>query len=202
MEGENRKEIRTEEEAIVLDYLPTGKASAAKTEPIAQVIGIDYFTLLEVTPKIGKGFSIGERIKIGKENRDKVELIKGRIAYKDLTSNSLAELNEVVEDIVEEKKEKFLKFYNNARAISLKRHQLELLPGMGKKHMLDFLKEREKKEFESFEDIIKRVKGTPEPKKAVIKRIIEELEGSEDKHYIFVRPPPAPRRPFYPRRRF
>jgi putative nucleotide binding protein len=193
-------EMKAEEKCIVLDYMPTGKASAIKTEAIAQVLGKEYFTLLEVTPKLGKGFTVGEEIYVGKEERDKVELIKGRISFKELTSNSLSELEDIVTDIVDAQKEKFLKFINSARAISLKRHQLELLPGMGKKHMIDVLDERDKKPFESFEDVPARVKGVPEIKKAVIKRIIEELEGPDDKHYLFVRPPAAPRK-FYPQRR-
>jgi putative nucleotide binding protein len=193
---------KTEDFAIVLDYMPAGKPSSIKSEAIAQVIGKEYFTLLEVTPKIGKGFSIGEELLIGKDNRDKVELIKARISFKDLTSNSLSELNDIIEDIIKEKKEKYINFFNNARAISLKRHQLELLPGFGKKHMLEVLKEREKKQFETFEEIIQRIKNIPDPKKAIVKRIVEELEGPEDKHYIFVRPPTPPRPQFYPRKRY
>ncbi|MDD3083672.1 MAG: DUF655 domain-containing protein [Candidatus ainarchaeum sp.] len=193
---------KNEEKAIVLDYMPSGKASALKSEPIAQVIGKEYFTLLEVTPKIGSGFSIGEEVLIGKENRNKVELIKGRISFKDLTSNSLSELSDTIEDIINENEKKYVTFFNNARAISLKRHQLELLPGIGKKHMLDVLKEREKKLFENFSDLIARVKSVPDPKKAVVKRIMEELEGIEDKHYIFVRPPSIPKPYFYSNKRY
>jgi len=190
-----------EDYAIVIDYMPTGKSSAIKTEALAQVMGKEYFTLLEVTPKKGVYLSIGEEVYIGKDERPKIELIKGRIAFKDLTSNSLSELEDIITQIVESSKEKYLNFYNSARGISLKRHQLELLPGMGKKHMLDMVKEREKKPFASLEDIEARVKGAPSPLKAVIKRIMEELEGPEDKHYLFVRPPAQPKQ-FYPRRNF
>ena len=195
---EEKKEFvsKTEDEAIVLDYMPTGKPSAAKTEAIAQVIGPKYFTLLEVTPKLGKAFSIGEKMYVGREDRDKVELIKGRIEFKDLTSNSLSELNDIIEDIVNADIEKYLKFFNTSRSISLKRHQLELLPGIGKKHVLDTLDQREKSNFESFEDVVARVKSIPDPKKAIVKRILDELEGPEDKHYLFVRPPTAPKK-FY-----
>jgi len=185
--------MTAEEYALVLDFMPTGKPSAAKTEPIAQAIGKDYFTLLELVPKPGVSLIVGEEVYVGKEERPKVELVKGRITYKDLTSNSLSELEEVIAKVVESKKEKFLAFFNTSRAISLRRHQLELLPGMGKKHMLAILDEREKKPFATLEEVVLRVKGTPEPIKSLVKRIIEELEGSEDKHYLFVRPPAEPR---------
>ncbi len=192
--------MTAEEYALVLDFMPTGKPSAPKTEAIAQVIGRDYFTLLELVPKPGITLNVGEEVYIGKEVREKIELVKGRIAYKDLTSNSLSELDEVITKILEAKKEKVLNFFNSSRAISLRRHQLELLPKMGKKHMLALLDEREKKPFASIEDILGRVKGTPDPLKSVVKRIIEELEGPEDKHYLFVRPPAEPRPMQYGRR--
>lgn len=181
--------LKTEEYCIVLDYMPTGKSSAIKTESLAQVIGKEFFTLLEVTPKEGIHLNVGETVYVGKDERDKINLIKNRIRFGELTSNSISEIESVIVDIVEEKKDKYLKFFNNSRPISIKRHQLELLPGLGKKHMLDILKERDKSMFVSFDDIVKRVKNMPDPKKAVVKRIMEELEGAEDKHYLFVRPP-------------
>ena len=194
--------MTAEENAIVLDYMPTGKPSAVRTEALAQVMGKEFFTLLEVVPKNGVSLAIGEEVYIGKDERKKVELVKGRISFKDLTSNSLSEIEGAISDMVDANLEKYLNFYNTARGISLKRHQLELLPGLGKKHMLDLLDQREKGKFTSFEDIIKRVKGVPEPKKAIVKRIMEELEDPEDKHFIFVRPPTAPKKPFYPKRRY
>ena len=54
--------------------------------------------------------------------------------------------------------------------------------------MKDFLDEREKKPFKSFKEIKERIALMPDPKKSLIKRIIEELEGN-CKHYLFVRPP-------------
>ena len=185
--------MTAEENGFVLDYMPTGKSSAAKTEPLAQVIGKEFFTLLEVVPKAGASFVVGEEIYVGKNDRPKVDLVKGRIAYRELTSNSLSELEEVVEKIVLSQKEKFLAFFNTSRAISLYRHQLELLPGLGKKNMLAILDEREKKPFASFEEVSLRVKGVSDAQKMIVKRIVEELEGPEDKHYLFVRPPAEPR---------
>ena len=194
--------MTAEENAIVLDFMPTGKPSAVRTEPMAQVMGKDFFTLLEVVPKKGVSLTVGEEVYIGKDERTKIELVKGRISFKDLTSSSLSELEGSIADLVEANTEKYLNFFNIARGISLKRHQLELLPGLGKKHMLELLDQREKGKFESFENIIERVKGVPDPKKSVIKRIMEELEGPEDKHFIFVRPPSAPKKQFYPRKRY
>jgi len=62
---------------------------------------------------------------------------------------------------------------------------LEILPGIGKKHMWDIINVRKEKPFESFEDIKNRIKLIPDPKHAIIKRILEELEN-KDKYHLFV----------------
>jgi putative nucleotide binding protein len=177
-----------EENALVLDYLQAGKPNSYKNEPIAQVVGTTFFTLLEVIPK--KSLKSMETVYVGKEERSDIEFIKKRIEFKELTSTASLELDHAVELIVDEQNEKFVNFYNVARPITIKRHQLELLPGLGKKHMLEILKARDKKPFSSFEEIEERVKLMPNAKKAIIKRILEELEGIEIKHYLFSRAPP------------
>ncbi len=176
-----------EEQALVLDYLPKGRPNSFKPEPIAQVIGKQFFSLLEVVPK--KELKAMETVYVGKEERDKIEFIKRRINFDQLTSTAVAEIDKAIEKIIEEDKQRFLDFFNNAQPITLRRHQLQLLPGMGKKHMEDILKERSKKPFESFEDLSKRVKLLPDPLKTIVKRIKIELEEDSLNHYIFARPP-------------
>ena len=188
-----------EETAIVLDFLPKGKSSAHKPEPLAQVLGKRFFTLLEVVPKAD--LKIMEEVSIGKEERDKIEFIKKRVTYKELTSTSVAEINKAIEKIIHDDNQRFLDFFNKSGSISIRMHQLELLPGLGKKHMLDLLDERKKKPFESFEDIEKRIKLMPNPVQTIVKRILMELQEDDLKHYIFARPP-YQERGFQPRRRY
>lgn len=176
-----------EDYALVLDYMPKGRSASFKEEPLAQVIGEKYFTLLEVVPKTD--LKIMEKVYIGKEDREKIDFIRKRIDFSELTSNSQSELESAVEKIVEEEKQRFIDFFNNSTAITIRRHQLELLPSLGKKHMNDILKEREIKPFTSFEDIRKRIPLMPDPKKIIIRRILEELKEKDLKHYIFARPP-------------
>ena len=64
-------------------------------------------------------------------------------------------------------------------------HQLELLPGMGKKHMWEIIEAR-KEPFKNFDDIKKRIKLMPDPKKLIVKRILAEISGTE-KHRIFAK---------------
>lgn len=181
--------MKVEEHAIVLDYLPRGKSSSYKSEPIAQVLGIEYFTILEVVPKSGAELKAMEKIYVGKEEREKIDFIKRRISFSELTSNAVSELNKAVETLIREREDKFMEFFNTSGPITLKRHQLELLPGLGKKHMLAVLQEREKGEFKSYSDLETRVKLMPNPIKTLMKRILDELDGEGIKHYLFVRPP-------------
>src|SRR3989344_3989578 len=185
-----------EDFAIVLDFLPKGRQASFKAEPVAQVIGTQSFTLLEVVPKAGVSLKIGDRVYVGKETREQIEYIKDRISYKELSSTAVAELEKTIEKIVLDEKQKYLDFFNNSGPITIKRHQLELLPGLGKKHMLDILSERQKKPFESLEELEQRIKLMPNPVKTIAQRVIEELENSDEKHFLFCRPPAQPRRDF------
>ncbi|MFW6014633.1 MAG: DUF655 domain-containing protein [Candidatus Nanoarchaeia archaeon] len=182
-------EKNKEEYAVVLDYLPNGypfeqKPSHQKT-PVVQVIGMKYFTLLEVAPKKGVFFQPLDKIYIGSGKRDKVHHIMGRLPVSRLTGTAKKELDFVIEDIVKNNEERFVDFFNTARPLSTRMHQLELLPGVGKKHMWQIIEERDNNTFSSFDDIRKRVKLLPHPMKTVIRRITKELEGNE-KYNLFV----------------
>ena len=189
-----------EEYALVLDYLPSGRPTSYKPEPIAQVIGTVFFTLLEVVPK--QALKPQDRIYVGKDERKEIDYIKRRISFKDLTVSAVSELDKSIEKIVDEQKQRFIDFFNKSVPITIKRHQLELLPGLGKKHMMDILSERQKKPFESFEEIEQRVKFMPAPRKAILKRIMAELEEKDVKHFLFARPPPTPQLDRPSRKRF
>ena len=67
---------------------------------------------------------------------------------------------------------------------------MELLPGVGKKHMFDILDERKKSPFKSFEDLQNRVKFLPEPRGMIVKRILQEIENDNERFRLFVAGPP------------
>ena len=178
----------TEENAIVLDFLKHGYAiggSAAKT-PIAQAIGLEHLSILELIPKRDVFLQPQQDVYIGNGKRDEIHHTKGRIAYERLTETAKAELEFAVKKIVDDKEEIFVKFFNTAQPLSMRMHQLELLPGLGKKHMWEIIDARKVKPFESFEDLKARVKLLPDPKGIIIKRIISEMKGKE-KYRIFAR---------------
>ena len=174
-----------EEYAIILEYLPYGYPLEKKSLPIAQAIGKHNFTLLQLVPRKGTQFETGEEVYIGSGKRDKVQYILGRCPREKLTENSKLLLKEFIEKQVTEQEEKFVKFFNEAQPINTRLHQLELLPGFGKKNAKSIIEERNENPFKSFEDIKKRVPNIPDPKKGIEKRIYEELTNIE-RHNLFI----------------
>ncbi|MEM2131491.1 MAG: DUF655 domain-containing protein, partial [Candidatus Woesearchaeota archaeon] len=72
-----------------------------------------------------------------------------------------------------------------SQPISTRMHVLELLPGLGKKHMWEIIEQRQEKPFESFQDLKNRIKLIPEPQKMFAKRILTEILVNE-KYNLFV----------------
>lgn len=175
-----------EEYAIILDYLAYGYPMEGRTSPVAQAIGIKTLSLLELIPRRGISLTSKEKVYIGPDKRDKIYFIKGRLLREKLTETAKIQLHEFVESVVEERQKEFVDFFNNARPINTRLHQLELIPGFGKKHTEELLKEREEKIFESFDDIKNRIKSIPDPRKAIEKRIMEELTVRQ-RFNLFVR---------------
>ncbi len=178
-----------EETAVVLDFLPHGypfdpRPSHRKTA-IVQVIGKNHFTLLELVPKPEVFLQPLQEVYIGEGKRDQIHHIVGKLTVDKLTATAKTELEFVVKDIVHKNEKRFIDFINTARPLTTRMHQLELLPGVGKKHMWEILETREQKPFASFADIKERVKLMPDLEKAIIKRVLAELEGTE-KHKVFV----------------
>ncbi|MBT7706640.1 DUF655 domain-containing protein [archaeon] len=164
-----------EDKAIILDFLPYGYPLEKKMLPVAQAIGIENFTLLQLVPRRGVTFEVGEETYIGEDKRDKVQYILGRCPRENLTETAKIQLEEFVQEKLKENPEKTVRFFNEAQPINTRLHQIELLPGFGKKHTLAILKARGEKPFESIEDLKERVQNMPDPAKGVEKRILEEL---------------------------
>ena len=185
----DKMESTKEEKTVILDFLPNGypfdeRPMYMKT-PVAQALGKEHFVLLELVPKKGIHLNLYEEVYIGEGKRDKKHHIVGKIPMSKMTRTAKSELEFVIKDIVEKNEKKFIDFFNNAMPLSTRMHQIELLPGVGKKHMWEIINSREEKPFESFDDIKKRVKLIPDPGKLIIRRILQELEG-EEKHRLFV----------------
>lgn len=181
------REERREEHAYVLDYLTSGKSHSSRSEPLTQMMGEEKFTLLEATVKPGATLTVGERVYIGKDERDKILLIKSRITYEELTTAAKGDLDAIVLTIVKANEMRFVDVFNTAGPLNIREHALELLPGIGKKHLEAILKAREQKKFESFQDISTRIPQLQDPSRNIKERIIAELQGNE-RFYMFTKP--------------
>jgi putative nucleotide binding protein len=178
--------VQKDDYVHILDFLPKGKSEMPphKRRPVAQSVGENYFSLLEISPKEGVSLAQGERVYIGDGSRDRIDHIERRIKYDWLTPTAKAEMPEILKSIVLAREAQYVDFYNTAGTISTRQHKLECLPKIGKRHRQDILVEREIEPFKSFDDLRKRVKSIPDPLKTIVDKIVEELKG-ESKYYMF-----------------
>jgi putative nucleotide binding protein len=168
-----------EEYAYVLDFLSRGKSVVIKGRegPIVQAIGEERLTLLELLAVENQNFEVAERVKIGKEGREKIMSVLGKLAYEELSSESKSALPSVVETLVKANESKYVSYFNELQPLTPRLHGLELIPGIGKTFMKEIVAVREKRPFANFEDLQSRV-GLHEPAKLIARRIVEELSGS------------------------
>jgi putative nucleotide binding protein len=185
-------EKRYEEYAYILDFLPHGRPgvhvsgrAGYRAGALVQLVGEGFFTLLEALAKEGVILKPYDRVFVGKEARDQITYIIGRISYDELTAAAKTELPTVINKIVLSREGWFVSFFNTARAVTPRMHALELVPGIGKKYMWQVINEREKKTFANFEDLQKRTE-LPNPVKLITKRVMEEL-SSDSKYRLFTR---------------
>lgn len=185
-------EKRYEEYAYILDFLPHGRPgihvsgrAGYRAGALVQLVGEEFFTLLEALVKEGIMLKPHDRVFVGKEARNEITYIIGRIGFDELTAAARNELPAVISRIVLNRENWFVDFFNNARAVTPRMHALELVPGIGKKYMWQVINQREKKPFENFDELQKRTE-LPNPVKLITKRVMEELEG-DSKYRLFTR---------------
>ncbi len=189
------RQKKYEDFAYVLDVFPASEIRAQipnivvhRNEFVAQLLGEEFFTLLEAAaPKDHKPV-VGSRIYIGKDVPRSILRILRRINHQNLTPNAKMNLEAAVRKILKENEKRFVDFFNSARPVTPRMHSLELIPGVGKKIAMKIIQERNVKPFESYEDLKKRG-GIQDPVKALAQRILEELSNPEEKYRLFVRTP-------------
>jgi len=175
--------------AVLLDYLPHGRADDDRPQyqkpPLAYAVGESDFRLFETVFEDEAEESIGDRVVVEPaEEREDIDRVR-TIDYEDLSGGAQSELEYAIEDIVTENEERFVDFYNDAQPITLRLHQLNLLPGIGKKLRNNVLDERKRGKFESFEDLEERISGLHDPKSVLTERIMEEIRDDDLKYRAF-----------------
>jgi putative nucleotide binding protein len=176
-----------EEYAYILDFTQRGKSSTVRGREgvIIQAIGEERLTLLELLGYGNATFEVGERLYIGRDGREKIISVLGRLEYSNISQTAKNELLATVEKIVLESEKRFIDYVNIAQPVTPRIHALELIPGIGKTYMMAIIKGREPKKFDSFQDIQDRI-GLKDPAKLIAKRIVEEITG-EARMNLFVR---------------
>lgn len=191
------KKQEKEEVAYILDYLPYGhpddKRPMYQKKPLVQGVGEKHFVLMEMIPKEKIIPSSQDKVYIGEGDRPEIDHVKRRITYHELTHGAQLELPFVIEKIVLGNEKRFVDFFSNAYPITTRLHMLELLPGIGKKLMWGIINEQKKGKFESFNDLVQKVKGLHAPEKLIAHRVMDELKENSIKYRIFTTPMPFKR---------
>jgi len=184
-----------EDYAYVLDIIHASQGrytgpphAVTRHELVLQLLGEDFFTLLEAAVPEKFKPAIGSRIYVGRDApRDIIRIIR-RIDADSLSETSRANLEATVRLIVKEKEGRFTEFFNESNPVTPRLHALELIPGVGKKLLQKLLEERDVKPFKDLQEIKDRV-GLQDPTDAVSKRILVELTSRDEKYRVFVREP-------------
>ncbi|MCL2549811.1 MAG: DUF655 domain-containing protein [Methanimicrococcus sp.] len=181
-----------EEWVWILDYLPYGRETdnrpVYQKKPLIHALGDNKLIFMELIPVEDKIPPAHTKTHIGSRDEEYIERVKSRISYDDLSNGAKSELIPVLEDYVKINEERFIQFFNEARPLSMRQNSLELLPGIGKKLMMDVLDEKKKQPFADFSDLKERVHSLHNPEKLLVQRIIEEMKGDQ-KYYLFAAPP-------------
>jgi putative nucleotide binding protein len=173
---------------IVLDFLPHGRTEDDRPQyeqsPLAFAVGKAEFRLVELELESDADVSIGDHLPLAEGGP--IASMR-EIDYGDLPGGAQSELEYAVEDLVADNEDRFVDFYNEAQPITLRLHQLNLLPGIGKKLRNNVLDERDRRPFESFADLESRVSGLHNSRDVLVERILEKLREDDLKYRIFVR---------------
>src|SRR4030043_1615314 len=116
-------EKRYEEYCYVVDFLQHGRPgfrasgrAGYRAGALVQLVGEEFFTLLEALVKEGIMLKPPDRVFVGKEARDEITYIIGRISYEELTAAARTELPTVISKEVLNRQKWFVDFLNTARA--------------------------------------------------------------------------------------
>ena len=151
--------------------LVLGQIKTKDNKNTANVVGTERFTLLHIELKEGVDVNPQDKILLTKHS-DEVEKINYRISYDNLSNSEKEELNRAIHRIILTDEKKYVNFFNRQ---SRDRMQLHFLDGISRKAGTKIVSEREKKDFESFEDIDKRVSFIDDSEELIFKRVFYEL---------------------------
>lgn len=165
----------------VLTVLPP--ETTDDTERRIQGITTERFRLLESTHSAAPTVTPDDRVAVTTTDSDPTTR---QLTYEALSHDAQDRLEPTIESIITQNEQRFIGFYNDAQPISLRRHQLDLLPTIGEGRREAIMRERERRPFEDFTDLETRVDGLTTPHAILAERIITEHRSENVKYALFV----------------
>jgi putative nucleotide binding protein len=176
--------------AVVLDYLPHGRSDddrpGYERASLAHAVA-DDFRLFECVLDDAADVSIGDRIGVDPPGDAVTDAYP--IEYGNLSGGAQSELEYVVADLVAADEDRFVEVYNEAEPITLRLHQLNLLPGIGEQLRNAILDARKRRPFDGFDDVADRVDGLHDPEAVLVDRVLKEIREDDLKYRILVGQP-------------
>lgn len=176
--------------AVVLDYLLHGRADDDRPQyqkpALGHALGVDDFGLFELVLESDTSVSIGDQVSVD-PLEDGIES-SHRIEFDDLSGGAQSELEHAVRELIDANEDRFVEFFNEAGAVTVRLHQFNLLPGVGDKIRDDIIDERRRNPFESLDGLSERVSGFHDPKRVLVERILAEIRDEDVKYKLFARP--------------
>lgn len=174
--------------AIVLDYLPHGRADEGgpsyDQEPVAHALGVESFRLYELLLGPEPDINIGDELVV-RPPESPIEEFR-EMTYENLGQGAQSELEYVIRELIENHESRFVDVFNEAQPITLRLHQLNLLPGIGDKLRDQILDQRKRQPFRDFDDLAERIDGLHDPEGVIKDRILTELRDDDVKYALFV----------------
>ena len=139
----------------------------------ARIITANYFQLVEFELNLDANVKVQDKIFIGRDS-DIVKQERSQLSYDDLNKNEEFEVEKAVYSIVIANEPKYVNFFNRQ---SKEASQLHLLgDDLSRKLGSKILAEKEENgDFESFEDIDKRIRFIESSRDLVVGRVLYEL---------------------------
>lgn len=153
---------------------------------IAEGVGEEGFTFLECVAPADAKFQVGDRVAVEDED-GRIDHVRSRLTIDELSAVAMQALQEAVTALVEHNEGRFVEVFNTAGPLSIRRHQLDLIPGVGEARRNRILDERDRQPFAGFEDLTDRVQGLSEPESLVAQRIVTELVDQDVQYRLFVK---------------
>ena len=155
--------------------------------PLNEVIALTenglYLVKLRSVKTI-KHFEMGQQvcISIDENERDEIESVLRMVRYNDLSGQGKNDLSQIIGEIILDKPEAYLSFFNRAQHLSRKMHSFGLLPALGQK-LASQLAEMRGRGWGSLEEVdlsLKQIRPNFSVETLLAERFIQEMENPQD----------------------